>query len=87
MLLVVSVSTNKMLRDCLMSKRRYMINVVHLEDNTYESRPYVQHAVEKAIEADKLENEKRGMDQKHFKKRLHRLQASNRSFRGKKKTS
>ncbi|CAB1415229.1 unnamed protein product [Pleuronectes platessa] len=48
---------HKMLDDCLSSRRKYTINVVLLEDNTYEwSRPLVQAAVENAIEEDTLEN-------------------------------
>ncbi|KAM9844043.1 guanylyl cyclase C [Aulostomus maculatus] len=55
--LVMAVIANKMLDDCLSSKREYTMNVVLLEDNTYEwSRPFVQAAVTQAIEEDKLEN-------------------------------
>ncbi|XP_062263690.1 guanylyl cyclase C [Platichthys flesus] len=48
---------HKMLDYCLASRRKYTINVVLLEDNTYEwSRPLVQAAVENAIEEDTQEN-------------------------------
>lgn len=54
---------NKMLDDCLSSKREYTMNVVLLEDNNYEwSRPYVQAAVQRAIEEDRQENMNHGMD-------------------------
>ncbi|XP_074553006.1 guanylyl cyclase C [Halichoeres trimaculatus] len=62
MLLIVSGGANKMLRDCLTSKRTYMINVVHLEDSTDQSRPSVKQVVQQAIEADRQENEKRGLN-------------------------
>lgn len=59
----MAVVTNQMLDDCLSSNRKYAINAVLLEDNTYEwSRPLVQKAVEQAIEEDTLENEKNGTD-------------------------
>lgn len=55
--LVVVVIGNKMLDECLSSKREFAINVVLLEDNTYGwSRPFVQAAVERAIEADRQQN-------------------------------
>ncbi|MEQ2166245.1 hypothetical protein GOODEAATRI_025921 [Goodea atripinnis] len=55
--LVTVVAGNKMLDDCLTSNRKYRMNVVLLEDNNYEwSRPFVQGAVEQAIEKDKQEN-------------------------------
>ncbi|KAG7505018.1 heat-stable enterotoxin receptor-like [Solea senegalensis] len=55
--LIMAVSANKMLDDCLSSKHKYIINVVLLEDNTYDwSRPLVQEAVEDAIHKDTLEN-------------------------------
>ncbi|CAJ1075834.1 heat-stable enterotoxin receptor [Xyrichtys novacula] len=61
--LIMSVVGNKMLRECLSSNRTYTMNVVLLEDNTYEwSRPFVQLAVERAIEADRLENQRRGLN-------------------------
>lgn len=61
--LIVAVVANKMLEDCLSSNRTYFMNVVLLEDNTYGwSRPFVQAAVEQAIEEDRLENIKHGMD-------------------------
>lgn len=52
---------NKILDDCLVRRPKYTMNVVLLEDNTYAwSRPYVQKAVEDAIEIDRLENHKYG---------------------------
>lgn len=52
---------NKMLEDCLKKERKYTMNVVVLEDNTYAwSRPFVQKAVEDAIEEDRLENDRYG---------------------------
>ncbi|XP_041813009.1 heat-stable enterotoxin receptor [Chelmon rostratus] len=55
--LVMAVVANKMLDDCLSANHEYTMNVVLLEDNTYEwSRPFVQAAVEQAIEEDRLEN-------------------------------
>nr|XP_057905300.1 guanylyl cyclase C isoform X2 [Doryrhamphus excisus] len=60
--LVLAVLGNKMLDDCLSSKRRYTMNVVVLEDNTYAwSRPFVQTAVEQAIEEDRKENIKHNL--------------------------
>lgn len=54
--------SNDMLDDCLESNPRYTMNVVLLEDNTYEwSRPFVQEAVEGAIKKDAEENRKAGM--------------------------
>lgn len=59
----MAVVANKMLDECLASNRTYTINVVLLEDNTYAwSRPYVEAAVERAIEEDRQENIKHGMD-------------------------
>lgn len=56
-----AVFGNKMLDECLLRKPKYTMNVVVLEDNTYAwSRPFVQKAVEDAIEEDRLENEKYG---------------------------
>lgn len=53
----VVASGHKMLDDCLASDRKYKMNVVLLEDNTYEwSRPFVQRAVEHAIEKDRQKN-------------------------------
>lgn len=61
--LIMAVVGNKMLDECLASNRTYTINVVLLEDNTYAwSRPYVEAAVERAIEKDRQENIKHGMD-------------------------
>lgn len=60
-LATVAIS-NKMLDECLKSNPKYTMNVVLLEDNTYEwSRPLVQRAVEQAIEKDKQENINSGM--------------------------
>lgn len=54
---------NKMLDECLRRKPKYTMNVVLLEDNTYAwSRPFVQKAVEDAIEIDRLENDKYGTE-------------------------
>lgn len=65
-ILVVAVSTNKMLDECLSGNRKYTMNVVLLEDSTYEwSRPFVQAAVQRAIEEDRLENIKHGMNSEH----------------------
>ncbi|XP_015243410.1 PREDICTED: heat-stable enterotoxin receptor [Cyprinodon variegatus] len=61
--LVLVVSGNKILDDCLYSNHKYKMNVVLLEDNTYEwSRPFVQRAVEQAIEKDRQENINNGLD-------------------------
>lgn len=61
--LIMAVVANKMLDDCLQSNRSITMNVVLLEDNTYGwSRPYVQAAVEQAIEKDRQENINHGMD-------------------------
>ncbi|KAM4717359.1 guanylyl cyclase C [Anableps anableps] len=61
--LVMVVSGNKMLEDCLTSNRKYKMNVVLLEDNNYEwSRPFVQNAVEQAIEKDRQENIDNGLN-------------------------
>ncbi|KAL6103318.1 gucy2c [Pungitius sinensis] len=60
--LIVAVVGN-MLEDCLSSNQTYTMNVVLLEDNTYGwSRPFVQAAVERAIEKDKQENDNHGLD-------------------------
>lgn len=60
--LLMVVVGNKMLDECLKSNRKYTMNVVLLEDNTFEwSRPFVQRAVEQAIEKDTQENNKHGM--------------------------
>uniref|UniRef100_A0A3B5RBD2 Guanylate cyclase n=1 Tax=Xiphophorus maculatus TaxID=8083 RepID=A0A3B5RBD2_XIPMA len=59
----VVASGHKMLDDCLASDRKYKMNVVLLEDNTYEwSRPFVQRAVEHAIEKDRQKNVDNGLD-------------------------
>ncbi|XP_042361411.1 heat-stable enterotoxin receptor [Plectropomus leopardus] len=57
--LIMAVVANKMLEDCLRSNSEYNMNVVLLEDNTYEwSMPYVRNLVEQAIAKDKEENER-----------------------------
>ncbi|XP_061158821.1 guanylyl cyclase C isoform X1 [Syngnathus typhle] len=61
-MLVMAVMGNKMLDDCLASKRRFAMNVVLLEDNTYGwSRPFVEAAVARAIEEDRKENIKHNL--------------------------
>lgn len=63
--LVAAVASNRVLDECLSGNKKYAMNVVLLEDNTYEwSRPFVQAAVERAIEEDRLENERHGTDTK-----------------------
>lgn len=60
--LIMAVVANKMLDECLSSNRKYTMNVVLLEDSTYEwSRPFVEAAVRRAIEEDREENIKHGM--------------------------
>nr|XP_040047740.1 heat-stable enterotoxin receptor [Gasterosteus aculeatus aculeatus] len=60
--LIVAVVGN-ILEDCLSSNKTYTMNVVLLEDNTYGwSRPFVQAAVERAIEKDKQQNDEHGLD-------------------------
>lgn len=59
--LIMAVVANQTLEDCL--NRKYTMNVVVLEDNNYKwSRPFVQAAVEEAIEEDWQENIKHGMN-------------------------
>ncbi|XP_078126392.1 guanylyl cyclase C [Sander vitreus] len=59
--LIMAVVANQMIEDCLNSK--YTMNVVVLEDNNYKwSRPFVQAAVEEAIEEDWRENIKHDLD-------------------------
>ncbi|XP_076021157.1 guanylyl cyclase C [Genypterus blacodes] len=54
---IVAVVANKMLDECLLSNPKFTMNVVLLEDSTYAwSRPYVQEAVERAIEVDRKLN-------------------------------
>uniref|UniRef100_A0A3Q1EVN4 Guanylate cyclase n=1 Tax=Acanthochromis polyacanthus TaxID=80966 RepID=A0A3Q1EVN4_9TELE len=61
--LAAVVVGNQMLDDCLSSNRTYTMNVVLLEDTTYGwSLSLVRAAVERAIEQDKLENDKEGLD-------------------------
>ncbi|XP_076609016.1 guanylyl cyclase C [Chaetodon auriga] len=62
-MLIMAVVANKMLDDCLSGNHVYTMNVVLLEDNTYEwSRPFVQAAVDQAIEEDRLENIKHDLN-------------------------
>lgn len=62
-MLIVSLTANSMLDRCLKDKYANWINVVLLEDNTYGwSRPFVEAAVKQAIEEDRLENEKHGLN-------------------------
>uniref|UniRef100_A0A3Q3JIQ0 Guanylate cyclase n=1 Tax=Monopterus albus TaxID=43700 RepID=A0A3Q3JIQ0_MONAL len=61
--LIMAAFANKMLDDCLSSNRKYTMNVVLLDDNNYEwSRQYVEAAVEHAIEVDRQENVKHGLN-------------------------
>ncbi|XP_003976359.1 heat-stable enterotoxin receptor [Takifugu rubripes] len=61
--LVAAAAANRILDECLKGDKKYAMNVVLLEDNTYEwSRPFVQAAVERAIEEDRLENDRHGID-------------------------
>uniref|UniRef100_A0A7N8XQR0 Guanylate cyclase n=1 Tax=Mastacembelus armatus TaxID=205130 RepID=A0A7N8XQR0_9TELE len=61
--LILAAFANDLLDECLSSNRSYTMNVVLLEDNTYEwSREFVQEAVEQAIEKDWLENIKHDLN-------------------------
>uniref|UniRef100_A0A3B4H991 Guanylyl cyclase C n=1 Tax=Pundamilia nyererei TaxID=303518 RepID=A0A3B4H991_9CICH len=61
--LTLAMVASDMIDDCLNSNRSYYMNIVLLEDNTYEwSMPLVKAAVEQAILADKQENDKYGLD-------------------------
>ncbi|XP_071758151.2 guanylyl cyclase C [Centroberyx gerrardi] len=61
--LIVAVAANQMLDNCWSSKPNYTMNVVLLEDNTYEwSLEYVKAAVLRAIEIDKERNNAAGLD-------------------------
>ncbi|KAK5885352.1 hypothetical protein CesoFtcFv8_019068 [Champsocephalus esox] len=61
--LVMAVVANKMLEECLSSKREFTMNVVLLEDESYGwSRKSVQSALEAAIEEDRQENIKHGLN-------------------------
>lgn len=63
--LVAAAAGNRVLDDCLRGEKKYAMNVVLLEDDAYAwSRPFVQAAVERAIEADRRENERHGRDNK-----------------------
>ena len=63
-MLVMAVVANKMLEQCLKGNYKYTMNVVLLEDNTYEwSRPFVEAAVKRAIEEDKQKNDEHGTEQ------------------------
>ncbi|XP_068605722.1 guanylyl cyclase C [Brachionichthys hirsutus] len=60
---LMAVVANKMLDDCISGNHKYTMNVVLLEDSTYKwSRPFVQAAVEQAIQEDKLENDKHDLN-------------------------
>lgn len=59
--LLAAAAANRVLDECLRGNKKYAMNVVLLEDSTYEwSRPFVQAAVERAIEQDRLENDRHG---------------------------
>lgn len=61
--LVAAAAANRVLDECLRGNKKYTMNVVLLEDDTYEwSRPFVQAAVERAIEEDRRENDRHGTD-------------------------
>ncbi|XP_047426766.1 guanylyl cyclase C [Mugil cephalus] len=61
--LITAAVGNDMLDRCLTSNKKYTMNVVLLEDNSYGwSRPFVQAAVEQAIEVDRKENIKHGLN-------------------------
>lgn len=71
--LVAAAAANRVLDECLKGNKKYAMNVVLLEDNTYEwSRPFVQAAVERAIEEDRLENDRQGTDTKAMRTRAKR---------------
>lgn len=73
--LVAAAATNRVLDECLKGNKKYAMNVVLLEDDTYEwSRPFVQAAVERAIEEDRRENERHGTDTKATHTRAKRSQ-------------
>lgn len=72
--LVAAVAANKVLDDCMKANNKYAMNVVVLEDDTYEwSRPFVQAAVERAIEEDRRENDRHGTDSKHTHTRAKKI--------------
>lgn len=61
--LLIAVVASDMIDRCLRSTSTYYMNIVLLEDNTYEwSMPLVKAAVEQAILEDKQENDEHGMD-------------------------
>ncbi|XP_035766700.1 heat-stable enterotoxin receptor-like [Neolamprologus brichardi] len=61
--LTLAMVASDMIDDCLNSNHSYYMNIVLLEDNTYEwSMPLVKAAVKQAILADKQENDKYGLD-------------------------
>lgn len=61
--LVAAAAANRVLDECLEGNKKYAMNVVLLEDDAYEwSRPFVQAAVERAIEEDRRENERHGTE-------------------------
>lgn len=61
--LLMAMVASDMIDRCLRSTSTYYMNIVLLEDNTYEwSMPLVKAAVEQAILEDKQENDEHGMD-------------------------
>lgn len=79
--LVAAAAANKVLDDCMKANNKYAMNVVVLEDDTYEwSRPFVQAAVERAIEEDRRENDRHGTDTKHTHTRAKRSPTPGRNF-------
>lgn len=72
---MAAAAANKVLDECLKGNKKYAMNVVVLEDDTYEwSRPFVQAAVERAIEEDRRENDRYGTDTKPTHTRAERSQ-------------
>lgn len=60
---LAAVAANRLLDECLRGNKKYTMNVVLLEDDAYDwSRPFVQAAVERAIEEDRRENDRHGTD-------------------------
>lgn len=63
--LVAAAAANRVLDECLTGNKKYVMNVVLPEDDAYEwSRNFVQAVVERAIEEDRRENDRHGMDTK-----------------------
>ena len=59
--LIMVVNANDMLDDCLKNRPKYTMNVVLVEDNSYEwSLPFVEAAVKEAIAVDREENIRSG---------------------------